>query len=211
MKRISIVLLFLLVSTCSVAQTKNFELLNPDAIDLSQEQLKYLTTHSWKVDRINTRIRDETVNTKGWAFLEFGEGNKFKYGGKSGEWELVENRYIRYQLKNQEDEANFNFGGIYAVIALSDTTLTLAKILTSTHDMKRTIHLYSSDYFYGQQTAKMENLYRGEINQEILDSISYLSEETLLKTGDYFGARLIGDTIHLYTPDAVYKIKKNSN
>jgi hypothetical protein len=155
MKRISVIFFFLLASLFSVAQTKNFELANPDALELSQQQLEYLTTSSWKVESVNTQIRDEVVNNKGWAFLEFGAENKFKYGGKSGYWELVEGKYIRYQLNNPEDEARFNFGGIYSVTNLTDSTLILSKVLTSTNDMKRTMHLYHFKYFYDKQPPEI--------------------------------------------------------
>ncbi|WP_224995770.1 hypothetical protein [Cesiribacter sp. SM1] len=208
MKRISIIFFFLLVSAFAIAQTKNFELLNPDAIELTEEQLAYLTTRMWKVNSVDTQIRDEIVNTKGWAFLEFGAGNGFEYGGKSGNWALLENKYFRYQLNNPEDEARLNFGGIYSVTSLTDSTLVLSKVLTSARDMKRTIHLYNFKYFYDKRAPEIKYPYWGEVSNKVLDSISHLSEETLLKVGDFHGLRLVGDTIHIHTPDTIVKIRK---
>ncbi len=211
MKKTSLLIVFLFLSLFAAAQTQSFELLNSDAIELTGEKLTFLTTHSWKVDRVDTQIRNETVHTKGWAFLEFEKGNLFEYGGKRGSWELIEKKYLRYQLDSPEEEANYNFGGTYAVVSLTDTTLALTKILTSTRDMKRTIFLYNSDYFKAKMMASMEKYYKGNLNKKTLDSISYLSEELLLKVGFHHGFYLVGDTVFINTEEAVYKIKRNSH
>lgn len=177
-------------------------------MELSKEQMAYLLANSWKVSRVDTHLRDEVVNTTGWALLEYGDNNTFSYGGKSGDWKLIENKYFEYRFYRPEDEARLNFGGIYAVVNLTDTTLTLAKVLSSTQDMKRIIYLYQSDYYNSKLLTNLENHYRGNLSKKVLDSISHLSEELLLKAGFYSGLYLVGDTILINTQDAVYKIKR---
>ena len=107
-----------------------------------------------------------------------------------------------------------NFGGIYAVAEISSSKLTLSKILTSSHDMKRTMYFeparndlatVPSSFRMKPIFAASTNLYTGKTDPTSLDSISKLSMEHLF-TNDYLIKK---DTIYLVAPDSLYRIKRN--
>jgi hypothetical protein len=130
-----------------------------------------------------------------------------------GKWEIIESKYIKHLFENEKGKDE-NFGGIYAVVELSPSKLTLSKILTSSHDMKRTMYFQtkSNDLPTVRSSFRMKPiftassiLYKGKTDLVSLDSISKLSTEALF-AHDYL---VKNDTIYLVAPDSLYVIKRN--
>jgi len=193
------------------AQVKSFELSNPSAIQMDNVNLEQVTSKRWIAYKLNTTIRGDLTETKKKFSLVYNEDNTFTYGRSEGIWELIDDKYIKHTLNDEEDESRFNFGGIYGVTTLTDTTLTLTKLLTSSHNMKRIIHFISSEislnryratplgaFIYGQPYV-----YRGELDDKTLDSISSFRIEQLFEIGYNFE----NDTISIQTEDSLYRIK----
>ena len=130
-------ILFLLPFGIS-AQLKSFELTNPLALELTDSTLQLLSSQSWRVIQIDTDVRGILTETEGRRILKYNADGSFTYR-YPGTWEVVNGRYLKHMFKDDKGK-EVNFGGIYAVAEISSSKLTLSKILTSSHDMKRTMY-----------------------------------------------------------------------
>ena len=193
------------------AQLKSFEFSNPLAIPLTDSAIQLLTSQTWVVNHIDTDNRGILTETQVKKELKYHTDGSFTYRF-SGKWEIAEDRYIKHLFENDEGK-EVNFGGIYAVVELSPSTLTLSKILTSSHDMKRTMYfqaksddlpVVSSSFRMKPIFTASSNLYKGKTDPVSLDSISRLSTEHLF-TNDYLFENGI---IYLAAPDSLYRIKR---
>jgi len=197
-----------LISGCAFSQAP-FELENRKALKLTENRLQMLMNKEWRVKKVETYNRG---NTDVSTFSNFG---RIKYNPDwtfncnnlkcDGAWTIIEGKYIRHRLERQ-DEIKKNFGGTYAVTFLSDTTLVLTKVLTSSKDMKRVIHLTLE----GRWEKKSSNpsykhrLYYERLTSNQIDSISRLSSETLFE----WNFKFTKDSIFFPTWDSLYKIKR---
>jgi len=213
MKNILPFCIIFLLPIMSQAQVKSFELTNPNAIQLTDTCLKLLTSHSWRGIQINLDVRGTLTETAGRGVLKYSKDGTFTYR-RSGTWKLIEGRYIKHEFE-EEIEKEINFGGIYAVTELTDSILTLTKLLTSSHDMHRTMYFNSisknptakrfvSKYSFGIKPIFSASIkyYEGKTDPASLDSISQLSKETLFSNNFI----IIHDTIFVHTQDSLYQL-----
>lgn len=212
MKNIQFLYIIFLLPLISQAQVKNFELTNPNTIQLTDTCLKLLTSQPWRSIQIDTEVRGTLTETKGKGVLKYSDDGTFNFR-YSGVWSVIEGRYIKHEFE-EEIEKEINFGGIYAVTELTDSILTLRKILTSSHDMHRTMYFNStsknpvtkySSSIKPRFSAPI-NYYKGKTDPSSLDSISSLTMETLF-TYDYLVMR---DTIYIHTQDSLYQIPRKN-
>lgn len=197
-------MIFILSGTSNLfSQVKSFELDNPKAILLNQQNLKLLTSEKWRIIRVDTENRGNVTETKAYGSLQYQPNRTFKYRSGEGTWQLIDNKYIKHKLNNQKDEDRFNFGGIYALTSLTDSTIILVKVLTSSNDMSRTIYLESEEKWNSRPINNNPYVFRVEVGQQLLDSISTLSIERLFIEG--FNVK--NDTILFQTLDSLYQIK----
>ena len=120
------------------AQLKSFELTNPLAMELTDSTLQLLGSQSWRVIQIDTDVRGVLTKTEGRRVLKYNADGSFTYR-YPGTWEVVDGKYLKHMFKDEKGK-EVNFGGIYAVIEISSSKLTLSKILTSSYDMKRNMY-----------------------------------------------------------------------
>jgi len=213
MKKIELVWMIIFLPAISVAQVKSFELTNPLALELSDTCMELLTSHSWSTIQIDTKIRGTITETEGRRLLTYNKDGTFDYG-YSGTWEIIDSSYIKHSFEDQKHK-EVNFGGTYAVVELSTTTLTLAKVLTSTNDMVRTMYfeLKSDTKQPVSASSRLKpifsapiNYYKGKTDPISLDSISKLSMEVLFDQ-DFL---VMEDTIYIHTPDSLYRIGRKN-
>lgn len=203
MKTYNLISAFFLASLCANGQPKYFEFSNPTAIKLTKDTIEIILTHKWYVVSVVMENRGNMNVTKGRHSFEMRGDQTFKYSYAEGTWEIREGKYIDYCLGKKEDEGRLNFGGLYAVTSLTDSTLTLTKLLTSSHDMKRMINLKDSKSYRGTEYASIP-YYTGKVDQEFLDSISRFGAVELFETGFNFTR----DSIFIQTKDSLFRIKR---
>ena len=206
--RFSIIFCLPLIS--AYAQTKNFELNNPNAIPLNNESLEILTSGYWRVYKDVMESRESTISTpKNISMCYYPDGTFF-YNGSVGTWEILENTYIEHKL-DKEVKDYLNFRGIFSVTALNNfngapTTLTLTKLLTSSHDMKRTLYLKSSTILTKteQPNSGSPFIYKGSLNESTIDSLSSMDSDELFNAGFTI---LPNNKIHIIASDTLYVIR----
>lgn len=203
MKKLIPLLFVLAFPMCAYSQAKSFEFTNQDAIELTAGKLNLLLAHPWEATHVDLNNRGVLTETQRWTSLDYKNDGTFEYAGFRGRWSIVENKYIRHKLNSREEETRSNFGGIYAVTLLTDSTLTLVKLLTSTHDMKRMLYFQESRP-KPAIVPRFSFHYQEKPDEKTLDSISRLSNEELF----IFGFYVDGDTIIVQTPDSLYRVKR---
>ncbi|MCG8378556.1 MAG: hypothetical protein MI865_03660 [Proteobacteria bacterium] len=142
--------------------------------------------------------------TRKWASIEYLDNNKLNYTGQSGRWLLLDKKYIEHELDSRNAEVKFNFGGIYAITTLNDSSMTMVKLLTSSRDMTRTINFVSDEKWKSRVYSKTPRIFQMDVDEHLLDSIGSLSNEWLFNEG--FDLR--NDTILFRTADSLYLIKR---
>ena len=203
MKRYLFINLYLLSFLASSAQIKTYEYNYPRAILLDSESLSILTSQDWHIYQIDWEIKGNFTSAPAYGTIRYHSDLTFNYGSADGNWTLTEGKYINHSLKHREDEVMYKFGGIYSVTTLTDSTLTLTKVLTSSYDLKRTIHLMSTPSLPGHE----QYVYRDSVDQHALDSIRSMSTEQLFM----YGFSWEDDTILIQIEDSLYRIKRNIN
>lgn len=199
---------YLVVCSAS-AQTKSFELDNPNSILLNQEILDLLTSGYWRVFQDDVENRGKTISTMKNISMCYYPDGRFFYNGSTGTWEILENRYIEHKL-DKEAKGGLNFGGIFSVTELNNSTLTLTKLLTSSHDMKRTLYLKSSTILTKTEQPNSGGPYSYEdtLDKSTIDSLSRMDSDELFNAGFTI---LGSNMIHIITPDSLYVIRLKSN
>jgi hypothetical protein len=187
------------------AQVKSFEYNNPEAIQLNDEKIDLLTSQLWRVYKTIFEYRGHIIETSANESFSYNSDFSFSYYDSQGVWTLIDQKYIRHQLNMKGDEGRLNFGGIYSVTTLTDSTLILTKLLTSSHDMKRTMYLKPESHFPPREEYGLNPFYYWkDIQKNTLDSIGNLSDKKLFSSNlDY-----IGDTLFIPTIDSLYIIIK---
>lgn len=196
-------ILTLLVAPSHInAQLKSFELSNPHAIELTGRNLELLKSCDWNIKRIDTKTRENVIDNKGFGSLEYFGNGTFQYRGSKGTWELIDSKFLNHKLDNYKAEGRLNFGGIYSATELTDSTLVLTKLLTSTNDMSRTIYLKKYDRV--PQVAFEPYYYKGPMDERAIDSLGSMSVEDLFISNFNFR----NDSVFIQTPDSLYRIKR---
>ena len=102
-------------------------------------------------------------------------------------------------MNNKSEERKLKFGGIYGVTSLTDSTLTLTKLLTSNEDMSRRITFKKLDF----AEKKHLSLYGEPITTESLEYLSLFDRAELFHSG----FKVENDSITIQTADSVFQIK----
>ena len=205
MPRLIFSLIFILISVAGHTQAK-FELANRKAIRLTENRIKFITDKEWRIERFETYVREDTViSTVGrGGNLKYNADGTFHYGIVKGKWLVIEGKYIKHFLE-REDVIKMNFGGTFAVISLTDTDFVLTKLLTSSHDMKRVIHLTLRPRPKQIFSSTFKNkLYYSRLTTHQVDSISRLSSEILFE----YNYTFTKDSVFYPTFDSLYRIKR---
>lgn len=200
--------IFYLLVISANAQIKNFELNNPNSIPLEDKHLEILTSGYWRVFQSDVKSRESTrSNPKNISMCYYPDGTFF-YNGSTGTWKILKDRYIAHQLDKEAIEV-LNFGGIYSVTKLNDSTLTLTKLLTSSRDMKRVLHLKSSTILTKtkQPNSGSPFIYEGILSESTIDSLSIMNSDELFNAGFSI---LPNNKIHIVASDTLYMITLNA-
>ncbi len=211
-----------------LAGQRSFELNNPEAILLDRQNLSMLIGPFWVSEDQEMLVRDDTIGRFGTSYITYFSHDSFVFNGMPGSWELIDRKYIKHSLTNMKYEGELRFGGIFSVAELTDSTLTLVKLLTSSHDMKRTIYFHvenRENYFKHpslpvvdtkqirrprKKKEKPIKVYKDltpfllEPDPKEFNRISKLRTDELI----HYGFDFKGDTIYLYIKDSLYKVKR---
>ncbi len=200
-------LLFCLASLIIHGQTKYFEFSNPGSIALNDEKLDMLTSGYWRVFREETEIRGTSKVTPLNISMCYYPDGTFFYNGSTGTWKVREGRYIDHQL-DKEVIDQLNFGGIFAVSELSDSTLTITKLLTTSHDMKRTQYLKASTVLTRNRQSKSGNPYSypGTLSEATIDSLCNMDSVQLFNAGFTI---LPNNMIYIMATDTMHILRLN--
>ncbi|MEQ9098320.1 MAG: hypothetical protein RIF36_23265 [Imperialibacter sp.] len=196
---------FCLLLNIAIAQPKSFELSNPNAIVLNDQALATLTGGYWRVFEDATENKGHTLSSPMNVSLCYYPNGKFFYNGSFGCWKVIDDKYIEHTFDDKADQDKLNFGGIFSLTELSSTSLRLTKLLTTTHDMKRTMQAKSSTVLTKsrQLSNGLPYMYDGKLDQETVDSLSMMSAEELFNAG----FTLSGNSIHIFSTDSIYVIR----
>jgi hypothetical protein len=192
------------------AQTKNFELNNPNAILLDEENLEILTSGYWRVYQDDLESRGSITSTpKNISICYYPDGTFF-FNGSTGTWKILDERYIEHKFNDKETEKRLNFGEIYSLTKLDNSLMVLTKLLASSNDLKRTLYLKSSTILTKTEQSNSGGpyFYDESLSQIAIDSISKMNSDELFNAG----FTPIGkNTVHIFTPDSLYVIELQSN
>ena len=168
--------------------------------------MKILTSGYWRVYQDNVENRGTMISTQKNISMCYYPDGTFFYNGSTGAWKILEDQYIEHKLDSKEAENRLNFGGVFSITKLDNSTLILTKLLTSSHDMKRTLHMKSSTILTTreQPSSGRPYFYDGTIDELTRDSISKMDSYQLFNAG----LTIVGkDLIHIMTPDSLYIIE----
>jgi hypothetical protein len=133
----------------SYSQVEYFEYNQPNALTLGENELNLLLSKKWLVDDSRMILRGDTLNTKLYSTLQYNQNGTFTYFNSPysllGKWEIIKDKYIKHSTEDLDNQGKANFGGIYSVLEISDSTLFLSKMLTSLDDMGITLHFQGID------------------------------------------------------------------
>ncbi|MGB3848629.1 MAG: hypothetical protein WA958_01580 [Tunicatimonas sp.] len=208
--KLAIFVIFFMLHEPTNAQSKYFELNNRDAIVLDDTTLHKLTSGYWRVfkeDLVNKgNVRSSPKNIS----ICYYPNRTFLFNGTRGTWKIIENKYIEHEM-DEASEAKLNFGGIFSITELKDSTLKLTKLLTSSHDMERTLHLKPSTVLTTteQQNNGYPYLYNGILNESIIDSLSQMNKDELFNVGITVKSQEDYNMIHMIAFDTLFIIKTN--
>jgi predicted NUDIX family NTP pyrophosphohydrolase len=202
-------LLFLMTTAIpSSAQRRYFEYNNPDAKKLNDKRRAILCGRMWYVDSVAVIIRgDTTYYYHHGLSIDYNEGGTYWLNRELGNWSIRYGRYLRHEPV--EAKAGVSFAGIFSVTSISDTSLVLTKLQTSSRDMQRVFFLshklrQRQSRSYARGTVVPPVRIRKVLSSEELDSISYLSEEGLFTAG--FPER--DGKARVVTADSVYEVPR---
>lgn len=203
-------LFFFLWVISANAQTKNFELDNPNSLPIDTESMEALTSGYWRVYKDETESRGTVTSTSKNISMCYYPDGTFFYNGSTGTWKVLEDRYIEHKLDNKQAESRLNFGGIFSLTELDNSTLVLTKLMTSSHDMKRTLYLKSSSILTKREQPNSIGpyLFDGTLDKLTIDSLSNMDSDALFNAGFNI---LRNDMIHIMAPDSIYVIKVKGN
>jgi hypothetical protein len=199
-----------ITSVAAQAPPKSFELNNPDAIQLTGDKLKLLTKGYWRVFQDDTEIKGQMISRNVNTSICYYPDGKFFYNGATGTWQVLEGKYIEHTMDDKAKEGRLNFGGIFCATELSESGVTLTKILTTSHDMLRMVHLKPSTVLTPNEQANsgIPYFYDGKVSEAVIDSIKRMNPEELFNVG----LTKIGNSmVHIMTPDSLYIIRFAGN
>ncbi|HEX6222869.1 MAG TPA: hypothetical protein VFZ52_00565, partial [Chryseolinea sp.] len=126
--------------------TGNTNTRDPRAKQISHEYRDALCGKEWiclKLIEIRRGVRDE-YDQHG-RIVEFGPDGQFKCSPKyDGTWTIVDDQFIKISLSTFSKNVKPLLNGAYSIYALSDSTLVLGQILTSSGDFTREYTFTSS-------------------------------------------------------------------
>ncbi len=148
-KYVYILSVLLFLSFPIYSQVEYFEYNNPNALTIGENELNLLISKKWLVDDSKMIIREDTANTKLYSTLKYNQNGTFTYFNSpyslSGKWEIIKEKYIKHSPEDIDKQSKANFGGIYSVLEISDSTLLITKVLTSLNDMGIVFHFQGID------------------------------------------------------------------
>lgn len=221
-----IILLIIILSSVNLkGQVEYFEYSNSDVIEIDQHVLNLLTGTKWYGNLTMDFIRGDTIISnigpniyykKDWTYNSFG----------CGTWNIVKDKFITH-AKDVDTSIEFKVGliGVYGIIDITDSTLHLAKIQTSSHDMQR--HLFFEDADYNRKVVQIDRTYEHPYIKTIyqhwshnegrysnyhktvslhIDTISNMTMEELF----FHNFHMINDSIQISISDTLIRIKWNN-
>jgi hypothetical protein len=143
--RLLIVTLILIIGTSSLCFgqiTGNLNVKDPKAIELTDEIVKLLCAKGWDFIKLIENIRGtetEYKNQNSASKPTFDCNGEFwdDFRGR-GKWKKINNQYLQVTITIESNNyLKSKLKGAWAIYEISDSTLVLTKVLTSSGDWKK--------------------------------------------------------------------------
>ncbi len=169
MGRLTVALIFI-CSQISLAQITGLPGIDPNAMPISAADISVLHNKKWNCEKIVETRRGEVMERELRTSITFLEDGKFIESFlHSGNWTTVENKFVNITgVQKGKLAARVLMRGSYSVYKITDSTLVLGQILTSSGDWKKEywfsikdqVRSYSHSYF--QWLKSDSSVYDGE-------------------------------------------------
>jgi hypothetical protein len=214
------------IITVNAQVVEYFEYKNPKAIELTSDVIDLLTNHQWYSYLIIDYVRDDTILTNYHHFtLKYDMNGIYMFNDVEGNWFVKKGRYLENSVidTSKFGRHTMPFGGIYGILEINDTLLYIAKLQTSSNDMKREIYFSDRKYtsYFVDTTFRMsismierkDSMFytpKKEYNTLTVDQIDTLSKLSL-ETIFFYGLIFENDTLLVPGKDTIFRIKWNGN
>ena len=120
------------------AQRKYYEFNNPAALKLTKERINQLTSAEWLGERLRIVTRHDLSDYKMRDEIVYKKDGTYSSGAMEGTWKVKYNKYLVLTSNEpKKTSSRHPIAGIYSVTSLTDSTLMMMKLHSSSGDMKR--------------------------------------------------------------------------
>lgn len=189
------------------SQRKYFEYNNPNAIQLNSDKLKLLIGRKWYANEFVQIMRNDTTKLSELDHLKYNKDGTFTSAYGNGTWEIKYRKYIIKNQKGRSFSSRKTWEGIFCVTNLSDSSLTLEKTLTSSHDMRRIFSFsLKKKGRRSLPSAEFKNRFidKSKLTYNDIDSLSHLTDEEAFNSDWWFDMKYIS----VQTRDTAYLIER---
>ncbi len=203
----------------SFSQRKYFEYNNPAALRISRNTFNLLTSKEWHLNRMEVVTRGDTLVFTQYSTHVFQPDKTYKALKSSGTWSIRAKKYLVCK-PDTNGSRNVPPDMILCLIALSDSSMVMQKLHTSSRDMFRTYY-FSTRPKYPKRVAvlgaPLQYRVEGRENQKFrtrhqldtttIDSLSFQFKGPLI--GEGFAVSDSG-VLKVATADSTYQIRLRS-
>lgn len=193
------------------AQQSYFGPKHEASIPLDEKVLQKLTSGYWRVFIDEMSVKGHVKSSPRNVSVCYYPDGTLLYNGNKGTWSIIDDTFIDHTL-DEAAKSRLNFGGSFSITALTDTSLALTKVLTTSHDMQRTLHLKPSTMLTEreQPSSGFPYFFSGILKEAMIDSLHHMDNNTLFNMG--ISVREQGDyrLINIIASDTLYMIRSGS-
>jgi hypothetical protein len=174
------------LTTTGFAQRKYYEYNNPDAIKLDRKRIDMLTSTSWKLLEREITVRNHRSSYARNQTITYEKNGNYSVDGMPGKWKVEYDRYLVLTPDSTVADVGQALTGIYAVTSISDSTLTLVKLHSSSRDMttKMSLIKHSSKIEIDDRFTKVKIFSEIEDPQYRIDMQRFTLEADLVRKVD---------------------------
>lgn len=215
-------LLFFILFTCTTLSTFAQKILDYQENDnqiiaISPIQKGFLIKNDWHCYQVFIEKRNEETLKYIRIKLDFSEGNHLKQNVIEGNWKIERDSFLFLSLNNfDERKENHLLRGYYGINELTDSTLTLTRILTTSADYRYTYYFENTRLKNARKNSSIAlktqqaNRFK-EFNQQYKQGLTILEETPRLKRAvvvsqkncGYYDRQINNDGSVLYSKDGI--------
>jgi hypothetical protein len=103
-------------------------------LPLDIPQFSYLFNKKWNCEKVIETRRGQVFELPTITSFTLSSDGKVHGYGASGQWNAVENKFLKFVIDKKKSSHKGRLVGAYSIYELSDSTLVLAQVLTSSGD-----------------------------------------------------------------------------